>query len=160
MNKYYKYIYEENVTCFMELDEELYCFRAIYQNEENLISTNIQIEKSKYGLPEGSFIDCLEHLTVTTQKEFLDIWNKVVSSNLDSWNKLKSELVIGDKINAKIICFYPQGIILEIGQLFCAIANYDECRNHFGGDKMYPREEIALKIEGFDDDNLWIKLKI
>lgn len=160
MNKYCKYIYEENVTCFMELDEELYCFRAIYQNDKNLISTNIQIENSEYGLPEGSFSHCLEDLTAITQREFLELWSKATLLYADSWNKLKAKLVIGDKINAKIICFYPQGIILEIWQLFCAIANYDECRNHFGGDKMYPREEIALKIEGFDDDNLWVRLKI
>lgn len=160
MKKYYKYIDEENVICFLELDEELYCERSIYNIGEKFVSTNLTIEDEKYFLPEGSFIDSLEHLTESTEREFKDNWNKVILPYLDSWSKLKSELVIGHRINAEIICFYPQGIILEIGQAFYAIANYNDCEKHFGTDKMYPHKKIDLTIEEFDNDNLWVKLKI
>jgi ribosomal protein S1 len=159
MRKYYKYNDEENVICFLELDEELYCERAIYDIDGNFVSTNLTIEDEKYFLPEGSFIDCLESLTQTTQKEFLDIWNKVTFPHLKNWDKLKIELEIGQIINANILCFYPQGIILNIGQEFYAIADYGECKNKFGADKMHPNEKLEFTIGEFDNNNLWVKLK-
>ena len=159
MKKYYRYTDDENVTCFLELDEELYCERAIYDIGGKLVSTNLTVEDEKYFLPEGSFKDSLEHLTETTQKEFIKNWDKVISPYLDSWEKLKSKLVIGQRINTEIVCFYPQGIILEIGKAFYAIANYKDCEKQFGKDNMYPHKKIDLTIEEFDNDNLWIKLK-
>lgn len=160
MKEYYKYIDEENVICFLELDEDFYCERAIYDISGIFISTNLRIEDEKYFLPEGSCIDSLEYFTKSTQIEFIDNWNKAISPSLDSWRKLKSELIIGDKINAEIICFYPQGIILEIGKPFYAIANTNECKKRFGTQEMYPNKKFELTIDEFDDANLWVKLKI
>ncbi|MDI9341887.1 MAG: hypothetical protein QM534_15050 [Sediminibacterium sp.] len=161
MKRYFTYCYsdEEQVTCFLELDKGFYCERALYDVGGKYINTNLIIEHDNYFLPEGSFCDSLGHLTVISQTDFMDVWNKMVSPYLDYWDKLKLELIIGQKIKGEIICFYPQGVILDIGKTFHAIANYDECEKRLGKKCMYPGNKIELSIDEFDNDNLWIKLK-
>jgi len=162
MNKYYKYTDTDtdNVDCFLELDKEFYCLRAIYNIGKEYISTNLTIEDERYFLPEGSFSDSLEYMTETTEAEFLEKWGSATLPHLENWEKLKIELATGQRIQSKILCFYPQGIVCEIGKAFYGIANYNECESYFGSDKMCVGERLDLIISEFDNDNLWIKLQI
>lgn len=159
MKKYYEFTYEVNVTCLIELDNELYCERAIYKTGEQFITTNLSIKNEKYFLPEGSFKDCFEQLKEITQQHFTDIWNSIIEHNLVNWNKLKNELKVGQIINVEIICFYPQGVMLDIGYPFFAISNYNEFEKHLGNENMYPGIKTTVSIEDFDNKNLWIKVK-
>ena len=73
---------------------------------------------------------------------------------------MTNELEPEERIIAKIVCFYPQGTILDINKPFYAIADYDKCSAHFGKDKMYPGQILDLKVASFDDENMWVKLDV
>jgi ribosomal protein S1 len=65
----------------------------------------------------------------------------------------------GDKIKGKINCIYPQGIILDICEIFYGIANYEECKIKYTSKYLYPKNEMNFKIIEFDEKDMWVKLK-
>ena len=160
--KYYKlYDVEYDVyPKYVEFDEEYYCLRQITQVGNALINTSIDVE-SEFGLPEGSFNNCLEFLTTEISKHtFEELWEISKKPYLSKWETLKKELSIGQSLQGQIVCFYPQGILLDIGKKFYAIANYDDCKAFFGTKKLYPKEVLLLQVGGFDNLNMWVELKI
>jgi len=159
MNRYFKYA-DEGVICYVELDEALYCLRAVYQVGEEFINTNLQAAHETYFLPEGSFGDSIDSITEIEKATFDDVWNRSVQPYLAGWNELRSRIKTGDKIPGKIICFYPQGVVLNIEQRFYGVADYDECKGYLGAEKMYPGQHVELVLEGYDDVNMWVKLKV
>jgi ribosomal protein S1 len=78
---------------------------------------------------------------------------------MEKWNKIKNKYIIGQKIITKINCIYPQGIIFNVGEMFHGIADYDECKAKYGSKYLYSGNEMEMDIIGYDDDNMWIKLK-
>ncbi len=160
--KYYRLFNPEfdEYPSFLELDEQYYCLRKITDVAGNLINTSVQIN-DKFGLPEGSYADCLEYLTdEINQEAFEEIWQKSTQKYQKKWEELKSKLKIGQPILAKIICFYPQGIILDIGLKFYGIADYKACRAFFKSEKMYPQQILNLQVSGFDNVNMWVTMEL
>ncbi len=76
MKSYFKYKDENNTECFLELDEELYCERAIYKTENNLTNTYLTIEHESFFLPEGNLKDSLEFMNYSSKEEFDILWKK------------------------------------------------------------------------------------
>lgn len=163
MKKYYRNIhYDDYVTSFSELmSEEAYTEKAIHEigGKFSTISVVFIIGDTKYSLPAECFDNGLKDITAITERELLETWDKVAKPYLATWEKLKLEVEIGDKVNAKIIIFCPRGVILKTEKSFCGIANYDECRSYFGASKMCIGQILHLKIAGFDDENFWVLLK-
>ena len=160
--KYYK-LYDpefDKDPSFLELDKEYYCLRKVTDVAGNLINTSIEIQ-DEFGLPEGSYSDCLEYLTEEISKEkFEEVWQKSTEKYQKNWAELKSGLKIGQPISAKIICFYPQGILHDIGLGFYGMADYHLCRAFFGSEKMYPQHALNLQVRGFDEVNMWVEMEI
>ena len=143
---------------YIELDDDYYCLRQITQVNDTFINTSIAVE-GDFFLPEGSFNDCLEFLTDEISKQtFEELWEASKKPYLSEWKALKQEFQIGQQVNGQIVCFYPQGIILDIGKKFYAIANYDTCKVFFGTKKLYPKQVLSLQIANFDNLNMWIQL--
>lgn len=160
MNRYFKYADEEEVFCYVELDEALYCLRAVYEVGEGFINTSLQVEHGIYILPEGSFKDSIDAITEIEKAAFDDVWSQSVQPYLGSWHELRASIKAGEKVAGKIICFYPQGVVLNIGQLFYGIADYEECKGYLGAEKMYPAQGIELVVAGWDEGNMWVRLKV
>lgn len=161
--KYYKYIdseSEEERIVYNEFDNEYYCLRAIYEEQGKLVATNIVYEDYQYILPEGSMSDCIDMLGEEIDStEFEKKWQQALSLYQKEWNIFKEKYIIGQNITTTINCFYPQGIILNIDhEKFHGIADYEKSKIHFGEEKMYPKEQLEMKIESFDHQNMWIVL--
>ena len=141
-----------------EYDEEYYCIRAIFEEDQKLFTTNFIYDE--YILPEGSFIDELEYLgEKISESEFNKIWKNSLEAFLAEWNEIKDRYKIGKKIEAKIICIYPQGIICDIGEKYHGITNYNECKIKYGTKYLYPKNKMEMEIIGYDENNMWVELK-
>jgi len=160
MEQYFKYTDEEGVQCFLELDEEFYCERTVYKTENELINTYLTIEHQLYFLPEGNMKESLEFMNASSKTEFENHWEESMNGTESDWKKIKRKYQIGDLIKSKILCFYPQGIILNFGEPFNALSNYEACKTVFGKDKMYPNQELDLKISAFDNINRIVILTV
>lgn len=157
MNTYYSYYdAEENITTFYELDEELYCLRTTFKTLTDVFNSNSPLTPSHLFLPEGSFSDCIEKFIQITKEEFLNIWKQANNKYLSLWEKLKNSYQINQKIETTIVYFPQQEVIVQFGENFYGLANYNDCLSILNADRMYPNNLISLYIESFDDDNLWV----
>jgi hypothetical protein len=159
--EYYKYIDEEinnSRILYGEYDDEYYCIRAVFEVNNKLTTTNFMDDEC--FLPEGSFCNYKEYLgEKITEIEFNKFWKMALKPFENKWNELKNKYKIGDNIKGKINCMYPQGIILDIGEIFYGIANYEECKTKYASKYLYPKNEMNVKIIEYDEENMWIKLK-
>jgi len=157
---YFKYTDNEvNIgeIAYLELDEEYYCFRAVFAAQNKLWTTNFIQEI--YFLPEGSWYDVLDMLEKISEKEFNNLWERALKPFIGKWNKTKNNNSTGNIVKTKFACNYPQGIILSINETFYGIADYDECKMKYGWERLYPRSEFDMKIIGYDEKNMWLELK-
>lgn len=76
MYSYYKNTDRDGVIVLYELDQEYYCLRAICITSTIILNSAVIDEQSNFFLPEGSFSENLEQLSVTTKEEFLNFWYK------------------------------------------------------------------------------------
>ena len=60
----------------------------------------------------------------------------------------------------EIVCFYPQGVIVQYNEEFFGFVDYNDCKSVLGASNMYPQQKIKLFVENFDDDNLWVNFSI
>lgn len=155
--KGYSELYGPEGWLMTEMDEEYYALRAIFKNSEQEYTSNFS-ETNEFGLPEGSLKEILDELEIISKNDFEEMWESIIGKHRNEWELTKSSLDIGMEINAIIKYFYPQGVILDIGELFLGIANYEKCKAILGAEKMYPQTEIQLKIDFFDDENMWVGL--
>lgn len=158
MKSYFKYTDENKIECFFELDDELYCERAIYKTENKLINTYLTIEQEPYFLPEGSLKEGLEFMNSGSKEEFDILWKESMMESESDWDQLKIKYKIGEKVKSQILCFYPTGIISNFGEKFNAISDYKTCRKKFGKERMYPNNKMELIISQFNDINKIVEL--
>ena len=159
--KYFRWIDDDiNVgrITYNEFDEEYYCLRAIFEENDKLFTTNFVT--NEYRLPGGSYLDMLDNLgEEITENEFNNKWEIALKPFMKKWNETKHKNDIGDNIKVRICCIYPQGVIFRFDEIFHGIADYDECISKYGWEKLYPNIELEIKIIGYDENNMWIKLK-
>ncbi|WP_228129365.1 hypothetical protein [Acinetobacter modestus] len=99
-------------------------------------------------------------LTPIKKEEFLNFWDQSISKYLKRWNELKNKFKIGEMIETEIVCFYPQGVIVQYDEEFFGFVDYNDCKSVLGASNMYPQQKIKLFVENFDDDNLWVNFSI
>ncbi|USA47289.1 hypothetical protein NDN11_03970 [Acinetobacter sp. C26M] len=160
MYSYYKYTDIDASTILYELDQIHYCLRAIYITPSIILNTAFINEQSNFFLPEGCFEEHLEELSLITKEEFLSFWSISTSQYLDAWNRLKTKFQINQCIDSEIVCFYPQGVIVQYSEIFFGLVNYKDCEFILGSENMYPQQKIKLYVQNFDDQNLWINFSI
>jgi hypothetical protein len=158
--EYYKYIDEEvNIGRIMygEFDEEYYCIRAVFEENKIFFSSNFIYDD--YILPEGSYDDIKEYLgEKITEEEFNEIWVNSLKPFFTEWNKVKNKYSIDEKINTKINCIYPQGIVFDINEKFYGIADYEKCKTKYGSKYLCSGNKMEMYIIGYDENNMWVKL--
>jgi hypothetical protein len=164
--KYFKYIDVEEKKkkiIYNEFDAEYYCFRAVFEENNMLFTTNF-IDYD-HLLPEVSCYDIIDDLVkdyfgeYITQNEFNNKWRIALDPFMEKWNIIKEKYIIGNNIKAKINCFYPQGIIIDITETFYRISDYNLCKIKYGEKYLYPNNEMDMEVIGHDENNMWIKLK-
>lgn len=156
MTIYTQEISETGELALFELDDTFYCLRAIYVKQPFIFNTNLTVEHASYFLPEGCFADALDEIEQISKDKFLYYWHLSISPHLKDWQKLKEKFKIGQFIKTYIVCFYPQGVIVQFGEKFYGLANDHECLCVLGAQKMYSNTTIELCIDKFDDENLWV----
>lgn len=159
---YYKYsddeTYEYAFQCFAELDDDYYCLRTVYHTPEGLINSFTNGVEHLHGLPEGSWEDILDDNEPSNAQEFEQIWTQSLLPFEKDWQVLKNNYQLNQKVTLKIVCFYPQGILLKFDnplfdKKFYALAHHQQSLKKIGKEKMYPNNQLELMIQDFDDVN-------
>ncbi|MEL6971264.1 MAG: hypothetical protein AAFZ63_15680 [Bacteroidota bacterium] len=156
MTTYYKHYFEEdNEEQYFELDEELHCLRSMSLKEGTYKTSNMA---GDYSLSEGSFVEVLDQLTPIEEKEFQRNWDIAIEPYRQKWEAIEEVIKSGQIITATIICFYPQGVIMDIGTDFAGLLSIADCNKVFSEEKQYPGNSAKFRVMGFEEEQMWIIL--
>jgi hypothetical protein len=139
---------------YIEL-EDGYAVRQIFKSGDFYIASNRKDNKYDFWLAEG-FINVYEYADdIIYDMEFNAIWQEFIEKLQIEWCTIKQTYKIGTIVYANIEVFYPQGVIVNIGNSVLGIADYDECKNSTTPDKLYPDHKIEAIVNGYDEVNMW-----
>jgi ribosomal protein S1 len=148
----------ENTDSYFEIDNDGGYCRSITNAAGILYSSAMDIEHSSFFLPEARFEEAdARYMSKIDQMSFDAIWQKKQASFKKEWEESKRQWKVGTVIKARIVCFYPQGVILFIDSLFYVLVpSYDALKTKIGLANMYPQQEVYVEVIGFDETNNWL----
>lgn len=87
-----------------------------------------------------------------SMEEFEKVWNTETKPYRNLWEIQKEKYEIGNIVEGKIKYFYPQGIIMQIGEVKGIYVDNKENNTY----RKYPLDTIKGIVKGYDDKNMWI----
>lgn len=146
-------------TTYIEIDDDNIASKQIAVTSNKYIASNRKDEEHHFYLAEEK-IDVNDIIdfggSEISESQFYNIWNKYREGLSDNWHQTKENFPIGSEIEGIIEVFYPQGVIISISQDIIGIADYNKCRNSTQPDNLYPRHKIIGKVDGYDEENMWL----
>lgn len=148
----YWFINFEEEQYWIEVEDDNIATRQIIKDKDD----NINISCKEDCLAEGviNIEDFEGYIKEISLGEFEKIWNKTIKDYCDIWKLQKQKYPIGKIVEGEIKYFYPQGIIIKIGEAM-GIYRYRES-NVIGECTKYPLDMIKGRVEGYDEKNLWL----
>jgi hypothetical protein len=166
--RYYKYLDEDGPIgdgyTFVETDDG-WAIRQITVHNDNFLASNVRY--SPWGLcladqkvDYDELIDYDEMSPIPiTKNEFDEVWNLHLTQRRAIWNKVKKAYKIGSKVEGAILIFFPQGVIVDLGEDSLGVADYVECKASTKPESMYPKHKLTATVGGYDEVNQWIILE-
>ncbi|MBI5929478.1 MAG: hypothetical protein HY862_09225 [Chloroflexi bacterium] len=137
--------------------------RQVTFNGSEYLASNVKQPPWDLVLPEKDtdydevMLDVPE-ITEITKQEFDDIWNAHLATRQEIWNQVKQIYPIDIEVQGKILIFFPQGVMVDLGDDAVGIADYKACRASNESEFMYPRHKITAVVKDYDETNQWIIL--
>ncbi|MFC4323191.1 hypothetical protein [Litchfieldia salsa] len=159
MKQFFKW-YDDDLkgTTYIEIHDDV-ASKQIAVMANKYIASNRKDKEHHFYLAEGK-IDVNDIIdfggSKISESQFYKIWNKYRDRHSDNWLKTKEKFPIGSEIEGIIEVFYPHGVIISISQDIIGIADYNKCRNSTQPDNLYPRHKIIGKVDGYDEENMWL----
>ena len=156
---------DEPIAVYVALDDEGWPLQALFgdtvakANAWRWHNSSLCVNHPRHALPEACMQEFVSEMEEVGAETFRSYWRLSLEEMWPQWLALQQNLRIGQELTAKIMCFYPQGVIADVGLEFYAWLDYDECLAWVGKENMRPKHEMAACVSGFDNENLWITLK-
>ncbi len=163
--RYFKYPDDESLiggTTYAEMQEGAY-IRQITINGVDVIASYFKHPKWGIWLAEGKvdleeLLKPPEWIHSIPKQEFDEIWNAHLATRQEIWNQVKQTYPIGIDVQGKILIFFPQGVIVDLGGDAIGVADYKACRASTKPEFMYTRHKITAGVKDYDEVNQWVIL--
>jgi hypothetical protein len=160
---YYKYQDEfspiDGGVTYIETDQGV-AYRQITVNGEKYVMSNVNYSEWGMMLAEGQIdYTVIEEVQELSKEEFETIWNTHLKDQQVQWSKTKERYALGSVVTGYIQIFYPQGIIVNLGENSLGIANYEECKVSAKQEWMYPGYRVTAVVADYDELNYWLVLE-
>jgi hypothetical protein len=135
--------------------------RQITVNGEQYIASNLPYPPWGLCLAEGQIdYDVLEDaVTEISQREFEAIWQEHLAKHQSAWLTSKQSYPIGRAVQGWIEIFFPQGVIVNLGDGTLGVADYSVCQSSAAPEWMYPGYKVTATVSGYDELNHWVVLE-
>ena len=156
---------DQPIAVYVALDDEACPLQALFgvtvakANARQWHNSSLNVNHPRHGLPEACMQEFVSEMQEVSAEVFHSYWRLSLEKQWPQWLTLQQNLALGQSLTAKIVCFYPQGVIADVGLDFYAWLDYDECLAWVGKENMRPQHEMVACVSGFDNENLWMKLK-
>src|SRR6266498_1502482 len=161
--KYYKYYDEDSPIdsgiTYIEANEGI-AYRQITVNGDKYLMSNINYPEWGMMLAEGQIDHTgIDEVQEISQEEFDNVWNTHLINQQSQWDQTKQKYTIGVEVTGYIQIFFPQGVIVNLGQDTLGVANYAECRATAKREWMYPGFKVTAIVSDYDELNHWLLLE-
>ena len=157
--KYYKYVDtwvdEPNIaTTYVETDDGCE-IRHLSVIDQRFISSNMDL---LLGEGQVDYTEVEEAIPIPAE-EFIDVWNTYLDKYLPRWTNIKANFPIGFEIVGFIKIFFPQGVIVSLGNNVWGLADYKKCQDSCARPEyMSSWHKITGIVRGYDEINQWIMI--
>ena len=163
--KYYKYrdpddvVGMDNPVTYIET-EDGGAIRQITTNGTTFIASNVvQPDGGMYLADKVIDYESLgDEVTPITKQEFEAVWQAHATLRQNEWNNAKQIYSLGMAIHGYLEIFYPQGVIVNLGNNVLGVADYNACRASTEPQFMNTRQKITATVTGYDEENQWVIL--
>lgn len=161
--RYYTYADEDTPigdgTTYIETDDG-YAMRQITVNGDQYLASNRPYPPWGLCLAEGQIdYDSLEDaVTEIGQDEFEAIWQKHLATHQPQWLTSKWRYPTGMSVQGWIEIFFPQGVIINLGDGTLGVADYARCRASAAPEWMASGNRVTAMVSGYDEVNHWLML--
>ncbi len=140
----------EEEKYWIEVSDDNIAMRQVIKEVGNVI----RISCIEDCLAEGIFdVEDLEgEILETSMEEFEKVWSNETKPYRNLWKIQKEKYQIGNIVEGEIKYFYPQGIIMQIGE---GKGFYVDKKKNNAYSK-YPLDTIKGIVKGYDEKNMWI----
>lgn len=155
---------------YVELDKG-YVIRQITIHDGETLASNRKHPTHGFFLPTG-YIDyaaynqlheqeikkgLIKPVTTIPKKNFDQVWERHLKAFQEEWERQKMVYTKGKRVTGRVQAFYPQGVVIEIGDGLYGVADYERCRASLGHTLM-PKLPIDVTVGGYDDTYQWLIL--
>jgi hypothetical protein len=161
--KYYKYRDEFSPiapgTEYVETDKG-WPIRQIAFNGKEYIASNRR--HPLWGLTLGDQQvdwDAIDEVSSISKQEFEKIWNAHLANHQVEWDAIKKAHPNGKEEQGFIVVFFPQGVIVDLGDNTLGLADYSTCLASTIPEYMYSKHKVTAIVGGYDEVNQWIVLE-
>jgi hypothetical protein len=160
--KYYKYVEPDNYpyggTTYLET-EEGWAIRQITVSDDQYYASNGNYSEFGLILSEGYVdYDSIDEVAAISQQEFEYVWQAHLRQHNEEWELAKQRYSVGTPVRGTIRIFYPQGVIVELGENVLGVADYAACRSTARPEWMSSNHILTAVVAGYDETNQWIVL--
>jgi hypothetical protein len=159
---YYKYQDDfgplGKAVTFVEIDEGR-TIRQITVGSSGQHASNIKYPHWGMMLNEKHVeYDSIPEVKPIDRNEFDRIWQAHLASREVEWREAKKVCHIGKAVTGYIVVFYPQGVIIDLGNGKLGVSDYQTTEESGKPEFMYPGHKITGIVSGYDEQNQWIIL--
>lgn len=101
----------------------------------------------------------VEPLFPISQAEFEELWDNYLTRFQSSWEAAKDLFPIGTPVAGPIATYYPQGVLLSLGDGVLGLADSRACRAS-AKETIFPGHKVSAVVSGYDELNQWILLDL
>lgn len=94
-----------------------------------------------------------------TEREFEQVWNEHLNQNEGRWRLAKHAFPIGKQVRGRIVVFYPQGVIVDLGDSVLGVANLADCNSSVANEILSTGHHLSATVAGYDDKYQWLVLE-
>jgi hypothetical protein len=145
---------------YIETDEG-YTIREVTVCGNCFLGSNFYYPHDGLMLSEGKCeYETIAEVIEITKETFDTTWAAHLAQNMGRWSVIKHSYPVGFQVQGRIAVFYPQGVIVDLGDGgTLGIANYEACKSSTQSKFMYPNHRIHAIVQGYDDLNQWLILE-
>ena len=149
-------------TTYMELDADGWTGRQLTLGETGRLSSNVD-----FDLPDVALTDDLQaeliasrEITPITPDAFEEVWTAHLADRLPIWEQVKRAYPIGARVSGRMKVFFPQGVIVALGDAVFGVAEYAAYRALIGDAPSSTGHMITGIATGYDEVNQWVVVEI
>lgn len=137
--------------------------REISRGEKDVLACNVR--HPQWGLvlcdDQGDYSEPDEKLgpEEITASEFEQVWGEHLRGRAEEWKRVRKRHPVGTRVEGKLAGYYPQGIVVDLGDEALGLVDHQSFRRKAGFDGFARYTTLEATVCGSDETFQWLLLE-